>query len=131
MIFEAQQHHNAFATVGTVTSNKEVIVTTTELTLNDEYYLGSLVKWLSGNNAGQQSIVRIWDLSTETLKFYNETPFDIQAGDRFQITTNCLKRFNEDCVVKFGNQLNFRGFPYVPGRLAQEGQVSIITTQST
>ena len=33
----------------------------------------------------------------------------------FEAEAGCLKRFTEDCVGKFDNALNFRGFPHLPG----------------
>ncbi|MBY6115458.1 DUF2163 domain-containing protein [Mameliella alba] len=37
----------------------------------------------------------------------------IEAGDQVRLTAGCDKRF-ETCRLKFGNQLNFRGFPDLP-----------------
>lgn len=39
---------------------------------------------------------------------------DITAGDRFRIVQGCDKRF-ATCRDRFANQLNFRGFPHIPG----------------
>lgn len=36
-----------------------------------------------------------------------------QAGDRVRLTAGCDKR-GETCRLKFGNYLNFRGFPHLP-----------------
>jgi len=36
------------------------------------------------------------------------------AGDRVRLVAGCDKRF-QTCKQKFGNQLNFRGFPDIPG----------------
>ena len=36
------------------------------------------------------------------------------AGDRFRVVAGCDKRA-ETCRGKFGNFLNFRGFPHIPG----------------
>src|SRR5213076_1007453 len=35
--------------------------------------------------------------------------------DNFTVYAGCQKRFYEDCIGKFGNALNFRGFPHLPG----------------
>lgn len=129
IIWTADAHHNAFGTVDAVTNNKSFTVT--GLTLGDEYYQGAVMKFLSGANRGQTVNVRIWDQSLDAIKLYTELPFTVATGDRFQITTNCLKRYSEDCVTKFANGLNFRGFPYVPGRLAGEDNLVTVTTQST
>lgn len=39
---------------------------------------------------------------------------DIAAGARFTIVAGCDKSF-ETCCRKFSNQINFRGFPHMPG----------------
>jgi uncharacterized phage protein (TIGR02218 family) len=38
----------------------------------------------------------------------------IAVGDAFEITAGCDKRFST-CRDRFGNSLNFRGFPQIPG----------------
>ena len=38
----------------------------------------------------------------------------IAAGDTLQVTAGCDKRFST-CWEKFGNGLNFQGFPHMPG----------------
>lgn len=39
---------------------------------------------------------------------------DLAPGDRVRLIAGCDKRF-ETCREKFGNMLNFRGFPHIPG----------------
>jgi uncharacterized phage protein (TIGR02218 family) len=39
---------------------------------------------------------------------------DIRAGDRVRLVAGCDKRF-ETCKLKFANQINFQGFPDIPG----------------
>lgn len=51
----------------------------------------------------------------------------IAAGDRFRLVQGCDKRFST-CRGRFGNHLNFRGFPHIPGsdttlRAAKSGDV--------
>ena len=43
-----------------------------------------------------------------------------QPGDTFTVTAGCDKRF-ATCRSKFDNQLNFRGFPHLPGNDAAYG----------
>lgn len=44
-------------------------------------------------------------------------------GDSFSIVAGCDKRFRT-CRAKFANQLNFRGFPHLPGNDAAYGYVT-------
>jgi uncharacterized phage protein (TIGR02218 family) len=45
------------------------------------------------------------------------------AGDAFTLTAGCDKKF-ATCKAKFANQLNFRGFPHLPGNDAAYGYVT-------
>lgn len=72
--------------------------------------------FVGGSNAG-----RSFDLDDHavqdgvaSLSFW--LPLDVapKAGDAFTVTAGCDKSFVV-CKTKFANQLNFRGFPHVPG----------------
>ena len=47
----------------------------------------------------------------------------IAAGDGFAVAAGCDKKF-ATCKAKFGNALNFRGFPHLPGNDAAYGYVA-------
>lgn len=83
-------------------------------------YETSAILWLSGDNAGLKNLVRTWDPVTKDLKLYFPPVFPVEVGDRFMYKRACGRRFTEDCVMQFGNGVNFRGFPHLPGRLEQE-----------
>ena len=104
--------------VASVTDHKSFTATTM---VGDEgtYELG-VVRWLSGANAGIQNVIRTWNPDTKGLKLYFRTPYTIQPGDRFLYVRSCQKRFLEDCQAVFDNQINFRGFPHLPGRLTED-----------
>ncbi|MFD1333422.1 phage BR0599 family protein, partial [Methylopila musalis] len=72
---------------------------------------GRLV-WTSGANAGAAAEVRAQDGAAVELA---ETPaMAIAPGDGFTVTAGCDKTF-ATCRKRFGNQVNFRGFPLMPG----------------
>jgi uncharacterized phage protein (TIGR02218 family) len=53
-------------------------------------------------------------------------PRTIAVGDAFSVTAGCDKR-HATCRKKFGNVVNFRGFPHMPGndfviRMPQAGE---------
>ncbi len=50
----------------------------------------------------------------------------VTAGDRVRIEAGCDKRV-ETCRAKFGNVVNYQGFPFVPG---EDWLVAIPATQS-
>lgn len=48
------------------------------------------------------------------LQLWQLPPAPIAAGDAFTVTPGCDKSF-ATCRAKFGNGINFRGFPHLPG----------------
>lgn len=77
------------------------------------YKYGRL-EWTSGLNNGVVQEVKAVSTGTAALTLYLKAPFTIQAGDTFEITAGCDKRF-VTCKF-FSNQKNFRGFPDIPGQ---------------
>ncbi|HHX88195.1 MAG TPA: DUF2163 domain-containing protein [Paracoccus sp.] len=73
-------------------------------------------RFLDGPAAGMSGFVRretsagsVW-----RLNLWAAPGIAPRAGDRLRLEAGCDKRF-ETCRLKFSNQLNFRGFPHVPG----------------
>lgn len=73
------------------------------------------VTWVAGANAGLSMEIRT-HLAGGALELQEPMPFPITLGDQFTIVAGCLKRYSEDCVAKFNNGINHRGFPFVPGQ---------------
>lgn len=70
------------------------------------------VRWLGGRNAGLAYDVRS---SSGAVLRLREPPFAPAAiGDLIEIAEGCDKSF-ETCTRRFGNGLNFRGEPHLPG----------------
>lgn len=76
---------------------------------------GRLV-WVTGANAGRAIEIRAHRLrdGVAELELWQGMTGAIEAGDTFTVTAGCDKRF-ATCVAKFGNGINFRGFPHMPG----------------
>ncbi|MDO5757296.1 MAG: DUF2163 domain-containing protein [Rhodobacterales bacterium] len=75
------------------------------------------LEWTSGPNTGRQAEVLLHELASSTATI---TPLEapvrsIETGHAFAIFAGCDKR-PETCAAKFGNMLNFRGFPHIPGQ---------------
>ncbi|MGK6315237.1 DUF2163 domain-containing protein [Neorhizobium sp. DT-125] len=51
---------------------------------------------------------------TAELTFWLPLEEPVAIGETFTVTAGCDKTFST-CKARFGNQLNFRGFPHVPG----------------
>jgi uncharacterized phage protein (TIGR02218 family) len=102
----------AFDTVDTVTDNRTFTVSSISQTAQQMY--SAKIVWLSGLNAGRTSFVRIWNNTSKVAKIYDLLPNDITVGDKFVYAIGCDKTI-ETCSAVFGNAVNFRGEPYLPG----------------
>jgi len=60
------------------------------------------------------------------IELWEPVRAEVGPGDRVRIVAGCDKRL-ETCRAKFGNVVNFRGFPFVPG---EDWLVAIPATQS-
>ncbi|MFD1798237.1 DUF2163 domain-containing protein [Paracoccus aurantiacus] len=93
--------------------------TTTDLTgfVADWFSFGSLT-WTSGANAGRSAEISQHEVSGSAVTLtLLEAPVrgSIAMGDTFRIHAGCDKRL-ETCRAKFGNAINFHGFPHIPGQ---------------
>jgi uncharacterized phage protein (TIGR02218 family) len=72
--------------------------------------------WISGANDGHAMEVKFHRVGpgAVTLELWREMSETIEAGDAFVVTAGCDKQFST-CRAKFGNAVNFRGFPHMPG----------------
>ncbi|HEX8584140.1 MAG TPA: DUF2163 domain-containing protein [Allosphingosinicella sp.] len=70
------------------------------------------LRWIGGANSGLEGAI----LSSEGARLRLREPpaFAVEAGDLVEISEGCDKRFST-CGGRFGNQLNFRGEPHLPG----------------
>jgi uncharacterized phage protein (TIGR02218 family) len=70
----------------------------------------------SGLNAGLRTEVLgdVRDGEGDHFELWQTTAEPIAPGDAFTVSAGCDKRF-ETCLGRFGNDVNFRGFPHMPG----------------
>lgn len=115
--------YQATGTVSAVASNKDFDTTlnstTVQLTPTTtgaptlNYFQGGKLTWLTGANAGRKMEIKTNDtLGGVVLQLPMEG--DVQVGDTFIAVTGCAKD-RDTCRDKFGNVVNFRGFPDLPG----------------
>ncbi len=87
----------------------------------DAYAYGR-VRWISGANSNTDSEVMAttvisqasFDVVRLQIRLRDDPLHGVAVGDRFEISFGCDKRY-VTCLGRFGNQLNFRGEPFVPG----------------
>lgn len=73
---------------------------------------GGLLTWTSGANNGAK--MEIHSVSVNTIVLVLPMGYDIAVGDTYTVYPGCDKLLST-CKTVFGNVLNFRGFPYIPG----------------
>jgi hypothetical protein len=77
------------------------------------YFDGGVITMTTGASAGLSMEVKSYAPGTITLQL--ALPFGVGAGDAYSMIAGCGKRFDEDCVDRYDNGINFRGEPHVPG----------------
>lgn len=80
-------------------------------TFATNYFAQGVLKFTSGQNAGQSRPVQASTGSTLTLTY--PAQFSPAANDTFLVYPGCDHTL-ATCKAKFINERNFRGFPYVP-----------------
>lgn len=82
----------------------------------DGWFTEGRVAILTGPAQGLAAVVRADRAVAEgrRLDLWAAPGLHPQPGDRLRLTAGCDKRA-ETCRVKFGNMLNFQGFPHLPG----------------
>ena len=103
-------------TVVTVMGDRSFTVSGLSAFADGWFALGTF-SWTGGANAGRKAEVLTHEVgATDVTVTLLEAPvLAIAAGDTFDITAGCDKRF-ETCRDKFANAVNFRGFPHIPGQ---------------
>ena len=94
-----------------------VNVTEERLVADPRWYDGGLLTWLTGDNAGTSQEMKFFDQSSGDdgeVTLYLRAPFDVNMGDTATLFPGCDKSISQ-CSSKFGNHLNFQGFPHIPG----------------
>jgi uncharacterized phage protein (TIGR02218 family) len=75
------------------------------------YAFGTL-RWLTGENAGMTQAVM--DNDADGLTLADPPAFAVAAGALALLTQGCDRQL-ATCAARFGNAVNFRGEPYLPG----------------
>ena len=114
-VFAAQEAWTRHGEVTGVIDRKTFVALIEEPRAADGWFVGGVLIWETGANAGRACEVRDWMQATGGVGLFLPQPFTIQIGDRFRVYPGCDKRFGT-CTDRFDNALNFRGEPYLPGQ---------------
>lgn len=82
----------------------------------DGFFRLGVLTFLDGVNAGEKLDIEAHAAVEDGMELSLWLPLSRapDVGDRVTITAGCDKSFST-CRTKFSNQLNFRGFPHMPG----------------
>ena len=106
-----------YRTAGSVLAVPEPARLTVALdgTFAEGWFAGGRLAWVGGANDGFVADVRAHRIETGIrLDLWQAPPRPVAMGDAFGLTAGCDKSFAA-CREKFGNVLNFQGFPHMPG----------------
>ncbi len=103
-------------TVSGVVSSVIDARTFTDVTRGEEsaYFQDATLTWTSGDNAGASVEVAAWDGDSRTFTLWLPMPAPMKVGDAYQVAAGCDKRY-ATCRTRFGNGVNYGGFPSLPG----------------
>lgn len=81
-----------------------------------DWFTRGRILWSSGGNTGLESEVKLHIVSggLVSIELWLRPSRPIAPGDTFTITAGCDKHL-VTCRQKFGNVVNYRGFPSMPG----------------
>ncbi|HEX4874018.1 MAG TPA: DUF2163 domain-containing protein [Sphingorhabdus sp.] len=82
------------------------------LTIEASAFVFGELRWLSGPNCGLRQ--RIASASTNQVILMDEPAFAVTSPQRVELMQGC-DRTLATCAGRFGNALNFRGEPHLPG----------------
>lgn len=105
----------ATGTVGSVEGNRVLTVSGLS-SFEGGFFSRGLLMFSSGENAGRACEVKTHVLrgSTVLVELWQAAAEPVSPDDSFSICAGCDGQF-ETCRNKFSNQINFRGFPHMPG----------------
>lgn len=103
--------------VSNVTTNR-LVFDVSGLGQGDTFCSNGTLTWSTGLNTGVKSPVKRHSVGgTVVIELFLPTPYDIVAGDNFDVTAGCDKTL-DTCKNKFNNVINFGGFPHIQVEVA-------------
>jgi uncharacterized phage protein (TIGR02218 family) len=110
--------HPAYRGEGVVTAPNGVSAFAASglVAFDDGWFTAGRLLFTSGANSGDAVQVKRHSIEGDSvvIALWQAMARPISTGDTFVVTAGCDKRF-ATCRDRFGNVLNFRGFPHIPG----------------
>lgn len=80
-----------------------------------DWFNDGLMTFTSGLNSGISREVKRWVEPASSFELKLPFPYNVTSGETFSVYPGCDLNLST-CLTKFNNVVNFRGFPYIPGR---------------
>lgn len=110
----------SFQTNGDVTVLSNVIASNAWTGVADNYFAGGYVEWNNPSTGTPERVsVSASNGTTGALTLFN-LPVGLSNGDTVKAFAGCDKSITT-CNTKFGNTVNFGGFPHTPGKSPFDG----------
>lgn len=103
----------AYAVSGTVSATGTLTSFNSNSTKPDDWFALGYVNWVTGGNAGLQSLVKAYKHTSGAFTLVYPLAVAPKSGDTFTAYPG-YDRTQATCTTKFNNLTHFRGFPYVP-----------------
>lgn len=101
-----------YTVTGSVTvATSQTVFTDTSRTEADDTFRYGVLTITRGENAGQSRDVK-HSTAAGVITLYRPLSYPLAVGDEYSLIEGCDKTI-ADCITR-SNQLNFRGFPFVP-----------------
>lgn len=80
------------------------------------WFARGLLRFTAGANSGRAAEIRSHRQrdGVAVIELWQEPSRDVAIGDAVEVTAGCDKQL-ATCRERFGNAINFRGFPHMPG----------------
>lgn len=109
------------AAIYDVISNREIWIDVTESRAVDLWFNNGGLIFDTGDNIALVHEIRAYDTVTlfgetyQKIEIFLDAPFPLVPGTKIKLYRGCQKTI-EVCNTVFGNAINFRGEPHVPGQ---------------
>lgn len=114
-VLTAREAWTRHGVVAAVTDRRSMDITVTEPRLVADWFAGGTLYFETGANKGLSREIKANDTGSPVgVDLFLGFPFMPEVGDKCRIARGCDFRITT-CVNVFGNGINFRGEPYVPG----------------
>ena len=94
-------------------SLNNLVITDSSRTEETGYWNYGKIVMTSGDSVGLTMEIKSYSVGSIELQL--DFAQGIKVGDTYEVFPGCGKRYEEDCIGRWNNGINFRGEPHLPG----------------